>query len=178
MSRCLNDPQCGLPSPSSPCDPSKLYFRRLVGHLTVVTELEELMRHETKSMREQHGRESLDHAVVTLDHAIDRTARSGELVLDAGQVGLEMLEIAVCLEVRVSLRQGEQLPQCTAEHGFGLRLGRGSLCRSGGIPCLHHQIECAALMAGIASDTLDEVGNKVMTLSQWPTKLGERRRRE
>lgn len=63
MRRCLNDAQRFVAALYA-VRPSKLYLRCLVGHLTVVTELEEFMRHEAKSMCEQHGRELLDHTIV------------------------------------------------------------------------------------------------------------------
>lgn len=83
--------------------------------LTFIADIEEFLRCEAECACKQHGRELLDHAIVSLDHAVESVARVGKPVLDTGQLGLELLESAIRLEVRLGLCQSEQLPHRSAE---------------------------------------------------------------
>src|SRR5690242_967975 len=91
----------------------ELYARRLLELGAALAEIEEGVAVEAKHAREQRGRELLDAGVVFLHRVVEETARGRELVLDVGQVALQLLEVLVGLQVRVALRQCEQLPQRT-----------------------------------------------------------------
>ena len=86
---------------------------------------------------------------------------------------LQLLEVLVGLEVRIGLRQREQLPQRAGEHvlGRGLLLDPGR--RDRGVAGLHHRFQRAALMGGIALHRLDQVGNEVVALLELDVDVGK-----
>src|SRR5450756_1706514 len=90
----------------------ELHARRLLKLRAVLADVEELALAEAEHAGEQRGRELLDAGVIFLHRVVVEAARGGELVLDVGDVRLQLLEIRVGLQVRIVLRQREQLPQC------------------------------------------------------------------
>ena len=58
---------------------------------------------------------------------VEEAARRGDLVLDVGDLGLQLLEVLVGLEVRIGLGQREQLAQRAGQHVLGRRLLRRAL---------------------------------------------------
>ena len=89
---------------------------------------------------QQHRGELLDAGVVFLHRVVEEAARGGDLVLDVGELGLELLEVLAGLEIGVSLAQGEQLPQRSSERVLGRGLGGdpARLRRNRGVARLHH----------------------------------------
>ena len=79
---------------------------------------------EAERAREQRGRELLDAGIVLLHRIVEEAPRGRDLVLDVGELALQLLEVLVGLEVRIGLAQREQLPQRAAQHVLG-----GDLCR-------------------------------------------------
>src|SRR6266540_986793 len=77
----------------------ELHLRRLIERLAVVPEVEEGARREAEHAGEQRRRELLDAGVVFAHRVVEEAARRRELVLDVGQLGLQLLEICVGLEV-------------------------------------------------------------------------------
>src|SRR5262245_63189372 len=89
------------------CDTSKLHLRRLLEHLALLdADVEEIPRRKSERARQQHGGELLDAGVVFLHSVVEEAPRGGNLVLDVGELGLELLEVLAGLEIRVSLAQG------------------------------------------------------------------------
>src|SRR5207253_4877536 len=86
-------------------------------------DVEKISRRESERSRQQHRGELLDPGVVLLDRIVEEAPRGGDLVLDVGELALQLLKILARLEVRVGLAQGEQLPQRPAQRvlGGGLR---------------------------------------------------------
>jgi hypothetical protein len=72
-----------------------------------VAHIEELAWPEAHRSREQHGRKRLDGRVVFRYGVVEEPPRGGELVLNIGQLGLELLEVGVRLEVRIGFRECE-----------------------------------------------------------------------
>src|SRR4051794_14540441 len=89
----------------------ELHLRHLADHLALATEVEELLRREAERAREQGGRELLDAGVVLLHRIIEEAPRGGELVFEVAELGLQLLEIGVGLEVRVGLAERDQPPK-------------------------------------------------------------------
>src|SRR5262249_19643173 len=88
------------------------------------------------------GRELLDAGVVLLHGVVEETAGGGELVLDVGELGLELLEGLIGLQVRVGLGPREQLAERAGERVFaGRPPGRGPRRPGGGAGL------CAAMAA-------------------------------
>src|SRR5438270_12649549 len=90
---------------------SELHLRRLLDGFALVAEIEEGPRREAEHAGEQRRRELLDAGVVLADRIVEEPPRRRDLVLDVGQLGLQLLEIRVGLQVGIALRQCEQLPQ-------------------------------------------------------------------
>src|SRR5262245_25155639 len=119
---------------------SKLHLRRLLEHLAFLdADVEEIPRRKSERARQQHGGELLDAGVVFLHRVVEEAARGGDLVLDVGELGLELLEVLAGLEIGVSLAQGEQLPQRPGERVLGRGLGGdpARLRRNRGVARLH-----------------------------------------
>src|SRR6266850_962846 len=92
--------------------PLELHLRRLVERLALLgANIEELLRGEPERAGEEHSGELLDAGVVLLHGIVEEAAGGRELVLDVGELGLQLLEVLVCLEVGIGLTQGKQLPQ-------------------------------------------------------------------
>src|SRR5690348_9151640 len=104
-------PQDGSAGEGSEGARLELYLRRLLGRGTVFAEVEERLRVEAERGRKQHCREVLDAGVELLHGVVEEAPRRCELVLDIGQLRLQLLEVLVRLQVRIGLREREQLPQ-------------------------------------------------------------------
>src|SRR5262245_22846930 len=79
---------------------SKLHLRRLLEHLALLgADVEEILRRKSERARQQHGGELLDAGVVFLHRVVEEAARGGDLVLDVGELGLELLEVLAGLEI-------------------------------------------------------------------------------
>src|SRR5215467_16058268 len=97
----------------------KLHLRGLVELLALLsTNIEELLRGEAKGAGEQHCGELLDAGVVLLHGIVEEATGGRELVLDVGELGLQLLEVLIGLKVRIGLAQGKQLPQRAREDVF------------------------------------------------------------
>src|SRR5690606_4458965 len=70
--------------------------------------LEELLGPKAHHSGEDAGRQRLDRRVVRLHRAVVELPRVRDLVLGAGQLGLQRHEVLVRLQVRVRLGEGEQ----------------------------------------------------------------------
>ncbi len=151
-------------------------MRRLVEHLALFrAHIEELLRLEAERAGEQGGRELLDARVVLLHRVVEKAARGRDLVLDVGELGLQLLEVLAGLEVGIGLAQCEQLSQRAGKRVLGrsLRGNAARLRRHRGIACLHHRFQRAALVAGIALHGLHQVGDEVVALFGLHVDVGE-----
>src|SRR5229473_8258211 len=99
----------------------KLQLWLLRESLALPSEIEKLLRREAERGSEQRRRELLDAGVVFAHRAVEEAPRGGDFVFDVGELGLQLLEIRVRLEVRVCLRQRDQAAKRSTE----LLLGRG-----------------------------------------------------
>src|SRR6266550_4027326 len=98
---------------------SKLHLRRLLQHLALLdAHVEEILRRKSERAGQQHRGELLDTGVVFLHRVVEEAARSGDLVLDVGELGLELLEVLARLEIGIGFAQREELPQRSAERVF------------------------------------------------------------
>jgi len=77
-------------------------------------DIEEILRRESKRGCQQHGRELLDSRVVFLNRVVEKAPRCGDLVLDVGELALQLLKVLAGLEIRVGLAQGEKLSKRAA----------------------------------------------------------------
>src|SRR6202166_5193938 len=145
---------------------SELNLRRLIDRLAVVAEIEERPRREAENAGEQRRGELLDAGIVLADRIVEEPPRRRDLVLDVGQLGLQLLEIRIGLEVGIALRQREYLPQRARQHVFGGALRGRPLALGGdrGIARLDHRFERPALVRRIAFHGLDQVGNEIVAL--------------
>src|SRR5262249_36915884 len=83
---------------------SKLPLWRLVEHLALLdADVEEILRRKSQRTCQQHRGELLDAGVVFLHRVVEEAARGGDLVLDVGELGLELLEVLAGLEIGISL---------------------------------------------------------------------------
>ena len=69
----------------------------------------------------------------SLHRIVEEAAGGRELVFDIGQIGLQLLEVRVGLQIRIVLRQGEQLPQRAAENIFSRHFLFDTGCRNRGV---------------------------------------------
>ena len=88
-------------------------------------------------------------------------------------LGLELLEVLVGLEVRVGLRQREHLAKRAGQHVLRRGLLRRALGRDGGVARLHHGFEGAALVGGVSLDRLDQVRDQVVALLELNVDVGK-----
>src|SRR5580692_3923467 len=85
----------------------ELHLRRLADGLTLAAEIEELLFGKAERAGEQRRRESLDAGIVFLHRIVEEPPRRRDLVLQIGELRLQLLEVLVGLEVRIGLRQCE-----------------------------------------------------------------------
>src|SRR5258708_21286945 len=86
----------------------KLHLWRLRDGLALIPEIEKLLRRKAERGREQRRRELRNAGIVFAYRIVKEAPRGGDLVFDIGELGLQLLEIRVRLEVRVGLRQRDQ----------------------------------------------------------------------
>src|SRR5215510_9332804 len=109
----------------------ELHLRGLVELLALVdTDVEKLLWGEAERAGKQHGGELLDAGVVLLHGVVEEAAGGRKLVLDVGELALELLEVLIGLQVRIGFAEREQLSQRAGECVFGGCL-RGNTARSG-----------------------------------------------
>ena len=84
-----------------------------------VLDLEELAPAEAEHARDQHGREDLDRVVVGQNGVVVDLTRDRDLVLGVLELGLQVEEALVRLQVRVGLGDGEQPADRLAEQALG-----------------------------------------------------------
>src|SRR5262245_64206757 len=94
----------------------EFHARCLVELCAGFAEIEKRPLREAENAGEKRRRELLNSRVVFLHRVVEEAARRGELVLDVGQVTLQLLEIRVRFQVRVALGECEQLAKCPGEH--------------------------------------------------------------
>ena len=89
-------------------------------------------------------------------------ACEADLVLRAGELFLKLHEVLVRLQVRVALREREQLAQRAGEHVLGL----GLIVYARGVDRLltglDDRLERLPLVGGVALDRVHEVGDQVV----------------
>src|SRR6478735_6010359 len=117
----------------------KSHLRDLVDDaFFAVVETVEIGRAEAERAGEKHRREGLDSGVVARHRGVERAARGGELVLDVGQLALQLLEVGAGLEVGIGLAKREQLVERDAQ----LRLvARVDATLRGAVARLDHRVE-------------------------------------
>src|SRR5690242_817070 len=123
----------------------KLHARRLLELRPALAEIEEGLRMEAEHRGEQRRGKLLDAGVVFLDRVVEEAPRRRKLVLDVGELALQLLEIFVGLQIRIGLRQREQLAQRAGQHVLGGDLLLEAWRRHRGIARLDHSLERAAL---------------------------------
>lgn len=101
--------------------------------------------------------------VVVLEHAVvEAHASVADLVLGVGEVGLELLEVEVGLQLGVGLGDGEQAAERTGDRVGGVHAGLGGggghIVGTGG----GDGLERLGLVGRIALDDFDEVGDEVV----------------
>src|SRR3974390_3227639 len=77
---------------------SKLHLRRLADGFAVFAEVEKLPWRKAERGCEQRGWEALDASVVFLHGVVEEAAGGRDLVLDVGQLRLQLLEVGVGFE--------------------------------------------------------------------------------
>src|SRR6516162_7798651 len=126
----------------------KLHLRRLVERLALLdAHVEEFLWRKPERTRKEHGGKLRNAGIVFLDRVVEETAGGSELVLDVGQLALELHEILIGLEVRIGLAKRKQLPQRSGERilGSGLRRNPARLGRHRRVAGPDHRLERAAL---------------------------------
>src|SRR5712671_1786945 len=93
----------------------KLHLRRLRDGLALFPESEKLLRRKAERGREQRRRKLRNAGIVFAHRVVEEAPRGRDLVFDVGELGLQLLEIRVRLEVRVGLRQRDQTAKRSAE---------------------------------------------------------------
>src|SRR5262245_27927344 len=84
----------------APVRSSELDLGRVARHAPLgLVEVEELLLGKAQHAGHQHGREALTLRVVLGGRIVEEAARSRDLVLDVGQLALQLLEVRVGLEV-------------------------------------------------------------------------------
>jgi hypothetical protein len=164
------------PAPGREIETAKLHLWRLLEHLALVdSDVEEFFLRESKCPCHQHGGELLDTGVVLLHRVVEEAARRGDLVFDIGQLGLELLEVLISLEVRIGFAEREQLPQCAAQHVLGCGLGGdpSGLRGDRGVARLHHRLQGTTFMRRVTLHRLDQVGNEVVALLSLHVDVGK-----
>src|SRR6516225_7298480 len=127
----------------------KLHLRRLADGLAFFAEIEELLWCKAERGGKQGSRETLNASVVFLHGVVEEAARRRDLVLDVGQLGLQLLEVGVGFQIGIRLRQGKELAQRAAQLVLRRRLLRRALCGHRGIARPDHFIERAALVGSV-----------------------------
>src|SRR5262245_23055210 len=84
-----------------------------------LAEIEKFALAEAERVGKEHRGKPLDAGVVFLHRAVEETARGRDLVLDVGEVGLQLLEVGAGLEVRIGFAQREQAAQRAGELVLG-----------------------------------------------------------
>src|SRR5947209_8443491 len=82
----------------------ELHLRRLIELGARLAEVEEGLRVEAEWTGDQRGGELLDAGVVFLHRVVEEAPRGRQLVLDIGDLGLQLHEVLVGLEIRIGLR--------------------------------------------------------------------------
>src|SRR5664280_2908591 len=82
----------------------ELHTRRLLELRAVLADVEELALAEAEDAGEQRRRELLDAGVIFLHRVVVEAARTGELVLDVGDLALQLLKALVGFEIRIGFR--------------------------------------------------------------------------
>src|SRR5580658_10508912 len=88
---------------------SEFHLRRGLDFCSAGPEIKEILAGETEHAGEQRRRHLLDAGVVFLDRVVEEAAARGDLVLEIGQFACELLEVGIGLEIRIGLRQRDQL---------------------------------------------------------------------
>src|SRR6478735_3355 len=82
------------------------YLRHLVhGTFLAVVEPVKIGRAEAQRAGEKHRREGLDAGIEARHRGVEGAACSRELILDIGQLALQLLEVRARLEVRIGLAE-------------------------------------------------------------------------
>ena len=97
---------------------------------------------------------------------VEALAHVADLVFRIGQLRLELLEVRIRLQLRISLRNREQRLQRTAQSIIGFHFRLGSRCVGDGRTRSDDLLKRARLMRGVAFHRFDQIGNKVATSLQ------------
>src|SRR5512145_1998644 len=129
--------------------------------LCLVLDLEELPDGESERPGDDEAGEGLHRVVVREHGVVVDLPRDGHAVLGLGELGLELAEVLVRLQLGIRLGDGEEAAERRAQDALGLRglRGRLGLLRAGAR--LRHVLEGLALVRCVALDRLDEVWDEV-----------------
>src|SRR5262249_36758456 len=86
----------------------KLHARCLLKLGTSLAEIEESTLRETEHASEQRRRKLLDARVVFLNRVVEEAAGRRKLVFEVRQLGLQLLEVLICLEIWIGFRKCKQ----------------------------------------------------------------------
>ena len=129
--------------------------------LRLVLDFEELADREAERAGDDEARERLHRVVVREHGVVVDLAADGDLVLRLGELGLELPEVLVGLELGIRLGDREEPAERRAEDPLGL----AGLCRGlrvlGARARLGDGLERAALVCRVALHALDEVRDEV-----------------
>src|SRR5450756_790941 len=129
-------------------------------------QLEELSFLKAEHACNEDRRERLAHDVVVPHRAIVVTARHLDLVLQVCKLRLQVEEVGVGLEFRVSFCNSEQGLQCAIQLILSGGLVRDTGCAHGAGTHLGDVGEYLLLVAGKSLDRLDKVRDEVVTALQ------------
>src|SRR6185437_11865516 len=125
-------------------------------------DFEEFARFEIEHAGDDVGRELRDFRVEVADDGIVVAAGVLDRVLELIEGLLELRKAFDGTQLRIGFGKREDLPQGGAKHSFGLALRGGTGGRHGLIARGDDAFEGALLVAGIAFDGFDEVGDEVV----------------
>src|SRR5262245_38012809 len=127
-----------------------------------VADLEELLRLKAALVGDDRGRPLLDLGVVGLDVRVVDPARGLDLVLQLGELALELLEVLRRAQLRILLRDDPEAAEGLRELGLGLPGLLGAARLHCGRAGLGDVLERRLLVRRVALDRLHEVGHEVV----------------
>ena len=128
---------------------------------------------EAEHTGKEHGRKLLHAGVELFRRAVEEAADCSQLVLDVGQLALQLQEVLVSLQVGISLHADLQTCQGTAQGILSLDLIIQGGCIHRSSTGCRHTLQHTLLVLGIPLDGIHQVRNKVVTLLQLNIDVGE-----
>src|SRR5215467_4647451 len=124
-------------------------------------ELEVLPLREPEEQRDLVGRKAVDRRVEVADDGVVVAARALDRLLELRERALQIAKALVRLEIGVRLGECEELAERAGQLVLGLRARLRRLRRHGRAAGADDLVERVALVRGVASHGLDEVGHEI-----------------